>query len=51
MTKLSSLLVSGASNARYAAFLELEHYLVLDPRTLRCARLTCRRPPGTGAGA
>lgn len=46
MTKLSSLLVSGASNARYAAFLELEHYLVLDPRTLRCAaRSTCRRPP------
>ncbi|PRW59825.1 ribonuclease III [Chlorella sorokiniana] len=35
MTKLGSLLVSGASNARYAAFLGLEHYLVLDPRTLR----------------
>ncbi len=39
MTKLGSLLVSGASNARYAAFLGLEHYLVLDPRTLRWVHL------------
>lgn len=35
MTKLTSLLVSGASNARYAAFLGLDNYLVLEPRTLR----------------
>lgn len=39
MTKLASLLVSGASNARYAAFLGLDNYLVVEPRALRWAHV------------
>lgn len=35
MTRHSSALVSGASNARYAAFLGLHRFLALDPKGLR----------------
>jgi hypothetical protein len=37
MTRLNSRLVSGAANARYAAFLGLDRYLALDARSFRCA--------------
>jgi dsRNA-specific ribonuclease len=35
MTRLNNRLVSGASNARYASWLGLERYLLLDPKGLR----------------
>lgn len=41
LTKLNSILVSGASNARAAAYLRLDTYLLMEPWGLRC---------GSGAG-
>ncbi len=37
LSRRNSLLVSGASNARYAAYLGLDRYLLLEPRALRQA--------------